>query len=167
MTNVKKRALDVQTGGNHYKKMPIQPVEYCYHNKLGVCESNIIKYVTRWRDKNGIQDLEKARHYIDLLIEFTQAEQVTESDWPTEERIENIGQNGNDGAVYEKQYRDPEKPETWKVGDIAYISCDGNAVFSGRITHIAENALGELCVKVDSDNNFYIYSCFTSVEARS
>ena len=99
----KKRALDVQEGGNHYKKMPIQPVEYCYHNKLGVCESNIIKYITRWRDKNGIQDLEKARHYIDLLIEFAQAEQVTESDWPSEECIENIGRNGNDGEVYERQ----------------------------------------------------------------
>jgi hypothetical protein len=37
---------------------------------LGGCESAVVKYVTRWREKNGVQDLEKARHYLDLLIEL-------------------------------------------------------------------------------------------------
>lgn len=63
-------ALDVQVGGSHYKDMAIQPVEYIHANKLGYIEGNIIKYVSRWRRKNGIADLEKARHYIDLLIEL-------------------------------------------------------------------------------------------------
>ena len=63
-------ALDVQVGGSHYKDMAIQPVEYIHVNKLGYIEGNIIKYVSRWRRKNGIADLEKARHYIDLLIEL-------------------------------------------------------------------------------------------------
>jgi hypothetical protein len=63
-------ALDVQVAGNHYKDLPIQPVEYIYANKIGYFEGNVIKYVSRWRSKNGIKDLEKAKHYIELLIEL-------------------------------------------------------------------------------------------------
>lgn len=63
-------ALDVQVGGSHYKDLAIQPVEYIHANKLCYLEGNVIKYVTRWRKKNGVADLEKARHYIDLLIEL-------------------------------------------------------------------------------------------------
>ena len=69
-------ALEVQVGGSHYKDLAIQPVVYCHKNGLGTCESNIIKYVTRWRAKNGIKDLEKARHYIDLLIEMETADET-------------------------------------------------------------------------------------------
>ena len=63
-------ALDVQEGGNHYKDCPIQPVEYIHANGIGYFEGNVIKYVTRWRAKGGVEDLKKARHYIDMLIEF-------------------------------------------------------------------------------------------------
>lgn len=59
-----------QIGGDHYKKLPIQPMEYSMKNKLDACQHTIIKYVTRFRDKGGIQDLEKAKHVIDLLIQF-------------------------------------------------------------------------------------------------
>lgn len=64
------KALDRQEGGGHYKDLAIQPVEFCHKNGLGFCESSVIKYVTRWRNKNGIQDLKKAKHFIDLLIEM-------------------------------------------------------------------------------------------------
>lgn len=63
-------ALTVQEGGNHYKDMPIQPVEYIHANKLGYFEGCVIKYVSRWKKKNGIEDLKKARHFIDLLLEL-------------------------------------------------------------------------------------------------
>jgi hypothetical protein len=63
-------ALDKQVAGNHYKDLPIQPVEYIYANALGYFEGNVIKYVSRWRKKNGVADLEKAKHYIELLIEL-------------------------------------------------------------------------------------------------
>lgn len=63
-------ALDVQVGGDHYKSLAIQPVEYIHANKIGYFEGNVIKYVTRWRAKNGVADLEKAKHYIDLLVEL-------------------------------------------------------------------------------------------------
>lgn len=67
---VMSEALQVQVGGNHYKDKPIQPVEYCMANGIPFMEGNVIKYCTRWRDKGGVQDLKKARHFLDMLIEF-------------------------------------------------------------------------------------------------
>jgi hypothetical protein len=58
-----------QIGGDHYSKYPIQPTEYIIKNNLNFCEGNVIKYVTRWKDKGGVEDLKKARHYLDMLIE--------------------------------------------------------------------------------------------------
>ena len=58
----------MQVGGNHYKDMQIQPVEFIHANGIGYMEGNVIKYVSRWHKKNGIADLEKAKHYIELLI---------------------------------------------------------------------------------------------------
>jgi hypothetical protein len=63
-------ALETQVGGDHYKTKAIQPVEYIHANGLGFCEGNVVKYVTRWKDKNGVKDLEKARHYLDILIQL-------------------------------------------------------------------------------------------------
>jgi hypothetical protein len=63
-------ALDVQVGGDHYKKHKIQPIEYIHANNLPFIEGNIVKYITRWREKNGIKDLEKVKHYVDLLIQL-------------------------------------------------------------------------------------------------
>lgn len=68
-----------QIGGNHYKKFKIQPAEFCYVNDIPYLEATAIKYLCRWKDKGGIQDLEKARHYIDLLIEFTEVQSKNES----------------------------------------------------------------------------------------
>ena len=65
-------ALNKQVSGNHYKDCKIQPIEYIHANGLDFCEGNIVKYITRWRSKNGIKDLEKAKHYIEMLIELEQ-----------------------------------------------------------------------------------------------
>lgn len=62
--------LSKQIAGNHYKDLPIQPVEYIHANNIGYFEGNVIKYVSRWRAKAGLADLEKAKHYIELLIEL-------------------------------------------------------------------------------------------------
>lgn len=62
--------LLTQIGGNHYKDLAIQPAEYNHANGIPYMEGNVIKYVTRWRKKGGIKDLEKAKHYIELLIEM-------------------------------------------------------------------------------------------------
>lgn len=60
-----------QVSGEHYLKRAIQPWDYVAANGLGFFEGNIVKYVTRWREKGGVTDLEKARHYLDKLIEIT------------------------------------------------------------------------------------------------
>ena len=70
-------ALDTQIGGTHYKKFAIEPIEFIHRNGIGFCEGNAIKYLVRWREKGGKQDLLKARHYIDLLLEL-ENEQVSE-----------------------------------------------------------------------------------------
>ena len=63
-------ALDIQVAGDHYKKLKIQPVEYIHANNIPFIEGCIIKYASRWRDKGGIKDLEKIKHFADLLIEL-------------------------------------------------------------------------------------------------
>ncbi len=62
-------ANDIQEGGNHYKNLSMQPWDYIVANNLGYLEGNIIKYVTRYKEKGGVDDLKKARHYLDKLIE--------------------------------------------------------------------------------------------------
>mgnify|MGYP007071610544 FL=1 len=66
----KTSALNKQVSGDHYKGRKIQPVEYIHANRLDFFEGSVVKYVTRWRQKNGIPDLEKAKHFIELLIEL-------------------------------------------------------------------------------------------------
>jgi hypothetical protein len=63
-------ALDYQILGNHYKDKGIQPIIYIHANNLGFCEGNVVKYVTRWKDKGGEADLRKAIHYLELLIQL-------------------------------------------------------------------------------------------------
>jgi hypothetical protein len=64
------KASDIQIGGDHYASLKIQPTEFIHANGVPFIEGNVIKYVMRHRQKNGIEDLKKARHYIDLLIQF-------------------------------------------------------------------------------------------------
>lgn len=61
-------SLNYQEGGTHYKKYAIQPIEYIHANKLDFFQGSVVKYITRFRDKNGLEDLKKAKHFIDLLI---------------------------------------------------------------------------------------------------
>lgn len=66
-------AFSKQVGGSHYRDMAIQPVEYIHKNGLRFVEGAVIKYVSRWRAKNGVEDLKKARHLLDLLIEMEES----------------------------------------------------------------------------------------------
>lgn len=63
-------ALATQEGGDHYKALAIQPIEYIHKNGIGFAEGCAIKYLTRWRSKGGVGDLMKARHFIDMLVEL-------------------------------------------------------------------------------------------------
>lgn len=64
-----------QVGGNHYSKLAIQPMEYALKNDLNYAQANAIKYITRYKDKNGVEDLRKAIHCIELLIEHESTEE--------------------------------------------------------------------------------------------
>ena len=73
MTTLKlevKNPLKEQVGGNHYSKLAIQPAVYAEQNKLSYLQGTIIKYVTRYKDKGGVEDLYKAMHSIKILIEL-------------------------------------------------------------------------------------------------
>lgn len=61
-------ANSTQIGGDHYNKKAIQPIDYILANDLNFCEGNVVKYITRYKDKNGVEDLKKAKQYIDFLI---------------------------------------------------------------------------------------------------
>jgi hypothetical protein len=64
------KASDKQVAGSHYAALPIQPAYFCTRNGIGFLEGNAIKYVCRHRNKNGRQDIEKAIHYLQLLLEW-------------------------------------------------------------------------------------------------
>ena len=63
-------ALDKQVSGDHYKDCKIQPIEYIHANGLSYLEGNVIKYTTRHSKKNGKADIEKAIHYLELILEM-------------------------------------------------------------------------------------------------
>jgi len=69
-------ALDTQISGDHYKSLKIQRIEYIHANGLPFAEGSVVKYVTRWRDKGGIADLEKAKHFLEILIELEKKEGI-------------------------------------------------------------------------------------------
>ena len=64
------RATDKQIGGNHYTGFKIQPIEFIVKNKLSFIQGCIIKYICRFENKNGIEDLAKIKHYCDLQIQL-------------------------------------------------------------------------------------------------
>lgn len=68
-------ANDIQVGGSHYAKQGIQAWDYIAANEIGYFEGNVIKYVSRWKQKGGIEDLRKAQHYLSKLIELNIKEQ--------------------------------------------------------------------------------------------
>jgi|TARA_R110000787_G_scaffold74702_1_gene165931 hypothetical protein len=63
------KAINKQVGGNHYKEMAEQPIEFITANQLGFCEGNAIKYICRYKAKGGAEDIEKAIHYLQILKE--------------------------------------------------------------------------------------------------
>ena len=69
-------ALDTQIGGDHYKTMNIQPVEFITANNIPFLEGNVIKYVSRHASKNGLADIEKAIHYLELIKELRYKDQL-------------------------------------------------------------------------------------------
>ena len=76
MVHAKAVANATQVGGAHYKQHTYETWDVILDWQLGYLDGNAVKYLSRWRHKGGVQDLKKARHYIDKLIEVTEAEQA-------------------------------------------------------------------------------------------
>ena len=109
-------ANEKQIGGEHYKSKAIQPWDYIASNGLGYFEGNIIKYVTRWRDKGGVADLEKAQHYLQKLIEVEMQADQDKDGWTPE-------------AVKESAFPDLEDAEGgWVACTTGEMPCDGERV---------------------------------------
>lgn len=70
MEDTAEPVLSYQIGGSHYSKLAIQPAEFIHRNNIGFLAGNVIKYVVRHKDKNGVEDLKKARHYLNMLIDL-------------------------------------------------------------------------------------------------
>lgn len=70
-----KMEKEKQVGGSHYNNKAIQPIDYILENKLGYCEGNVVKYVTRHKDKNGAEDIKKAIHYLQFILANDYGEQ--------------------------------------------------------------------------------------------
>lgn len=113
-------ALNKQEGGQHYKGKAIQPVQYIHANGLGFCEGNVVKYITRWREKGGKADLLKVIHYVELLIEL---EGLADTPEPAaqiddeSDRQKAVEQNGNDGAVYDDPWYGAPEWARYKAQD--------------------------------------------------
>lgn len=73
-------ALLRQVGSDHYKTQAIQPIEYIMANNLGFCEGNVVKYITRYKQKGGVEDLDKVIHYVEFIKEFLDAESKHHTD---------------------------------------------------------------------------------------
>lgn len=69
-TDVNPDPLTKQVGGSHYNGLAIQPIEYAMANDLNACQFSVIKYITRYKDKGGREDLAKAKHFIDILLKI-------------------------------------------------------------------------------------------------
>ena len=76
------KATDIQEGGTHYRAYPIQPIQYIVANGIGFLAGNVIKYVTRYGRKNGAEDIRKAIHYLQLILEFEYPTAVNSANTP-------------------------------------------------------------------------------------
>jgi hypothetical protein len=74
--SVNPNPLTTQEGGRHYKNMAIQPIEFIHKNNIPYLEGCAIKYLCRHREKGGLLDLKKAKHYIDCIIELEYKNQL-------------------------------------------------------------------------------------------
>lgn len=81
MTEYMRKLKQKQVGGDHYRKMEIQPIEFIHRNGLGFIEGLAIKYIVRHREKGGREDLEKAVHCLSMLIDFAYGDNENDNKW--------------------------------------------------------------------------------------
>ena len=155
-------ALEHQEGGTHYAKLKIQPIEYIHANGIGFAEGSVIKYVTRWRDKNGIADLKKARHFIDLLIELEEKNHIldaTKKVWTHDKELPSSGIYADESGYTEQDMQAAslvhdcdldEQRDSGKLGCDPHHVVKLSAQESGEIMAQVRESLG-IKPKLDAD----------------
>ena len=114
-----------QIGGNHYMDMVMQPSEFINKNKLQFAEGNAIKYICRHASKGEVQDLEKAKHYIDMIIERDYGPQNSDMvPMAEEEEYRNAGISKEEAE---------KKPETWVEGYNKWKELSMKGVISNKV----------------------------------
>lgn len=124
-------ALSRQVAGSHYKDMKIQPVEYIHANGIPFVEGCIIKYVSRWRAKGGVKDLEKALHFVEMLIQLEaqgqdKGKETTETPAPSKQDFIN--------ELIRSQAKIKEIRGTWREGGVYGPSITGTTQYVGPQT---------------------------------
>lgn len=137
----KKTMLDTQVGGDHYKKQAIQPIEYIEANNLGSHEANVVKYVSRWKDKNGVEDLKKAKWYLERLIEINTSTKEEDDDSFPILFVTSVSKSVNLVAI-DVSYSDDEIDDA-----LASLLTNGiiNSVFGGMIVNPVEAIVIDDC----------------------
>lgn len=121
-------AFETQVGGDHYKKLAIQPTQYAMANGLDACQFSVVKYVTRHRDKGGKKDLEKAMHFLQMLIELEYPEDEAMEVGPTIAPMEtNITGADDDGWI---EWHGVGKPDFDGIVD---VKMRGGTKCAGRV----------------------------------
>ena len=122
------RADEKQIGGEHYKNMAIQPTEFIYRNKLGWHEGNAIKYICRHKSKAGRKDLEKAIHYLELLLEIEYEDNNNDND---NDKRAGSGDVEGDSHVSSQQ-GDLFTEWRWRVSPVPEANAFGGSYYGPR-----------------------------------
>lgn len=137
-------ALNVQTGGDHYKNMKIQPVEFITANNLGFIEGNIIKYICRHPLKGGAQDLRKARHFIDMLLELEYF-QSPEPCSPVRDDVLARKQNGaSSGKLTDTQEDNTGNIPSFMLAGKHYETGSNDAALEAELGEVYSEVLSEI-----------------------
>ncbi|VUD48542.1 hypothetical protein TDB9533_01254 [Thalassocella blandensis] len=139
-------ALDHQVDGNHYKTMAIQPAEYNTKNEIGFLEGNVIKYVSRWKKKNGVTDLRKAIHNLELLIEMQ-----------PETDFEKFRENTSSKV---------KKPIDLTCALLKISVNDANTIFIAKLFEVYQSKSGELNCDLFNMTYAQIHEMFQEAEAQ-
>jgi hypothetical protein len=129
-----KTALDIQEGGNHYKNMKYQPVVFGHNAGLTFLEGNVVKYITRYKFKNGLEDLKKVKHYIELMLQLVYGRE------PSEYHSNTTFENLSDVLLHvKKEYEEFKKQNVIPEWEASIIWL----VISSSMKHDGANNLNE------------------------
>lgn len=147
--------LNTQYGGEHYKGKVIQPIEYAHANNLSFFQGNVVKYVTRYKDKKGAEDIEKAVHYLQMILEFEYGVKTSfkkEEDISEQECVDYHQKLWKEGTIQpqsEVEQEEPRKQKLWCE------TCEGVGHYDNRGLGVPREYRNSECPCPDCDGKGY------------